>query len=108
MHRWIRHRSIQLSQLFDGYLNELSTARDETEFINESRDDDLQRYWEDLDAPKVASDVVEAVLGAVFVDSELSTMAVWRVLVRIWLPWIDKYIKTTVVKPTLGQSRIRQ
>ncbi|TPX47024.1 hypothetical protein SeLEV6574_g02881 [Synchytrium endobioticum] len=98
MHKWMRHMSAPLMHGFHMYLNDLAAERYHVEESMKSEDDDSRRYWEDLEPPKAVSDLVEAVLGAVFVDSELSTMAVWKVLEKIWIPWVDRYIKPTTVK----------
>ncbi|KAJ3088764.1 hypothetical protein HK102_008011 [Quaeritorhiza haematococci] len=58
--------------------------------------DDL--FWIDLEPPKAISDVFEATLGAVFVDSGFDVEAVWAVMQRTWLPWVSRYIRPSNVK----------
>ncbi|RKO86546.1 ribonuclease III domain-containing protein, partial [Blyttiomyces helicus] len=43
-------------------------------------------YWNDVAEPKAISDVFEAVLGAVFLDSKFDPEAVWSVMRKIWKP----------------------
>ncbi|TPX32589.1 hypothetical protein SmJEL517_g04306 [Synchytrium microbalum] len=110
MQTWLRHMSAPLSHGLQSYKDELIASRDRANSLSQQGGnrvlqqdvrgdtDDALRYWEDLDTPKAASDMVEAILGAVFVDSKLSTNAVWKVMQKIWLPWVEVYIKPTTVK----------
>ena len=56
------------------------------------------RYWEFISPPKSVSDIYEALLGSVFVDSRFDVEAVWNVVVRTCLPWITHYVLPMMVK----------
>lgn len=47
---------------------------------------------EELDAPKMLGDLLESLVGAIFVDSQCSLDAVWRVLFRLIKPDMGKSI----------------
>ncbi|KAJ3041028.1 Dicer-like protein 1 [Rhizophlyctis rosea] len=68
----------------------------EQKAIEEEKKRDIQ-YWNDLEPPKTISDVFEAVLGAIFLDSHLSVETVWKAMQRTWLPWVDAYITPALV-----------
>ncbi|KAJ3051817.1 Dicer-like protein 1 [Rhizophlyctis rosea] len=55
------------------------------------------QYWLDLEAPKTISDIYEAVLGAIFLDSGFEVEQVWEGMKRTWLPWVDAYINPSLI-----------
>ncbi|KAJ3417564.1 Dicer-like protein 1 [Chytridiales sp. JEL 0842] len=61
-------------------------------------------YWEDVEAPKCLSDIYEALLGAVFVDSGFDVEAVWQCMQHTWLPWVTKYIS----EESVGKHPLRE
>ncbi len=52
----------------------------------------------DVEVPKVLGDVLESVLGAVFIDGGMRLDACWRVLRNIF-PQMDEYIRTGAKNP---------
>ena len=48
---------------------------------------------EELDPPKALGDVVEALAGAVFLDSGMSLSAVWNVFQPFFEPLISKHLQ---------------
>jgi dsRNA-specific ribonuclease len=69
----------------------------EIELIQD-RDEKVGEYWSDLDVPKVLSDVVESVLGAIFVDSGFDFEVVQRSFSFFMLPFFDKYVQPDILK----------
>ncbi|KAJ1562210.1 Dicer-like protein 1 [Nowakowskiella sp. JEL0078] len=57
-------------------------------------------YWMDLDPPKPVSDIMESLLGAVFLDSGFDVERVWKVMQALWQPWVDLFISPLSVKRT--------
>ena len=57
----------------------------------------LKPYWLHLDAPKAVADLVESMLGAVFVDGGFQPTATLRVFDHLIKPFIDRYISPTTV-----------
>ena len=49
---------------------------------------------EELDPPKALGDVVEALAGAVFLDSGMSLSTVWKVFQPLFDPLIGKHMQT--------------
>lgn len=48
-------------------------------------------YWIGRSSLKALADIVEATLGAVFVDSGFSFEAAWKHFQRIYMPWYERY-----------------
>ncbi|KAI8583787.1 hypothetical protein K450DRAFT_219980 [Umbelopsis ramanniana AG] len=69
----------------------------EVELIKDSGED-VGEYWSDLDVPKVLSDVVESVLGAIFVDSGFDFDTVQKSFNFFMLPFFDKYVQPDILK----------
>ncbi|CAG8442886.1 9275_t:CDS:2 [Ambispora leptoticha] len=61
LHKHIIHFSPKLCANITDFCNVVNDMRDKDEAVGE--------YWSDIEVPKVLSDVVESMLGAVFVDS---------------------------------------
>jgi endoribonuclease Dicer len=69
----------------------------EVELIKDSGED-IGEYWSDLDVPKVLSDVVESVLGAIFVDSGFDFDTVQKSFNFFMIPFFDKYVQPDILK----------
>lgn len=61
--------------------------------------DIVARYWS-LQPPKVLGDLLEAVIGAVFVDSGFQLEAVWAVLERVMSPMMAELHPNLPLDPT--------
>jgi endoribonuclease Dicer len=61
-------------------------------------------YWEEVDPPKCVSDIFEAMLGAIFVDSGFDIEVVWSSMQVIWLPWVKNYIN----EESVGRHPLRE
>ncbi|KAG9051388.1 Dicer-like protein 1 [Tulasnella sp. UAMH 9824] len=59
----------------------------------------VARYWS-LQPPKVLGDLLEAVIGAVFVDSGFQLEAVWTVLERVMSPMVAELHPNLPLDPT--------
>ncbi|CAM0138922.1 unnamed protein product [Umbelopsis sp. WA50703] len=71
-------------------------ARD-VETIKENGED-AGEYWSDLDIPKVLSDVVESILGAIFVDAGFDFDVVEKAFNYFMRPFTDKHVKPETLK----------
>lgn len=69
----------------------------EVEIIKENGED-AGEYWSDLDIPKVLSDVVESILGAIFVDAGFDFQVVENAFNYFMRPFIDKHVKPETLK----------
>jgi dsRNA-specific ribonuclease len=57
----------------------------------ENEEPPLIHYWADVREIKALADLVESLLGAVFVDSGFSMEATWNFFSRFYLPWFERY-----------------
>ncbi|PWN27319.1 hypothetical protein BDZ90DRAFT_279680 [Jaminaea rosea] len=81
---------------------ELKYARERVDRYVEQRghtgDDEAKKqpkpalhYWIGRPALKALADIVEASLGAVFVDSGFCFQTAWRMFSRVYMPWYERY-----------------
>ncbi|KAG2171419.1 hypothetical protein INT43_009080 [Umbelopsis isabellina] len=69
----------------------------EVEIIKENGEH-AGEYWSDLEIPKVLSDVVESVLGAIFVDAGFDFQVVENAFNYFMRPFIDEHVKPETLK----------
>ncbi|KAI8093080.1 dicer-2 protein [Halteromyces radiatus] len=90
LHRHIIHYSGILLRAIEESLKEITE-------IKESGND-VGEYWLSLNIPKVLSDVVESMLGAVFVDSQFDLDPVQK-LFEVWLvPLLDIHVTPALIQ----------
>ncbi|CAO3597959.1 unnamed protein product [Absidia cylindrospora] len=90
LHKHIIHYSGILVRSIEHTVNEIQQIKDNKEDVGE--------FWLSLNIPKVLSDVVESMLGAVFVDSEFNWDPVQR-LFELWLvPLLDVHVTPELVQ----------
>ncbi|RIA97599.1 hypothetical protein C1645_813834 [Glomus cerebriforme] len=89
LQKHIIHFSPKLMAAMTEFVKTVNEMRDQGEAVGE--------YWSDLDVPKVMSDVIESMLGAVFVDSEFDP----DVPQRLFDKWIAPVLNEHVTPETL-------
>lgn len=90
LHTQIIHYSGRLVRAIEEFHNEVQQIKDKGEAIGE--------YWTDLTVPKVLSDVVESMLGAVFVDAGFNLDPVEAMFERWMIPFYDKHVTPELIK----------
>ncbi|KAI8804759.1 hypothetical protein BJ742DRAFT_775863 [Cladochytrium replicatum] len=90
--RYMFHFSASLQEAISEYVVHLRVVQER------QQGEGSNLYWHDVSPPKAISDIFEAVIGAVYLDSDFDLEEAWGVLDRIWVPWIDRYIKPHTVK----------
>jgi endoribonuclease Dicer len=78
-------------------VNAITQFGREVELIKDSNED-IGEYWSDLDVPKVLSDVVESIIGAIFVDSGFNFDVVQGAFDFFMRPFLDKHIQSETLK----------
>lgn len=78
---------------------EQATANARRELEAMSYGDIVARYWS-LQPPKVLGDLLEAVMGAIFVDSGFRLEAVWAVMERVLTPMMAELHPDLPLDPT--------
>jgi endoribonuclease Dicer len=95
LHRFLCHFSSPLQTAIVRFCE----ALDEKEAEYLASDSEIpQLYWQDMDAPKAMSDVLEAIVGAVFLDSNLNVEMSWKVMEKLWKPMVDEFIRPAFIK----------
>ncbi|CAG8741190.1 35674_t:CDS:2 [Gigaspora margarita] len=90
LHKHIIHFSNKLMGGITEFVNIVNKLREKNEAVGE--------YWSDLDVPKVMSDVVESMMGAIFVDSEFDPAALQKVF-DIWIkPILTEHVTPETLK----------
>lgn len=90
LNKHIIHFSSKLMGAITQFAREVELIKDSGENVGE--------YWSDLDVPKVLSDVVESVLGAIFVDSGFDFDTVQKSFNFFMIPFFDKYVQPDILK----------
>ncbi|RGB34312.1 hypothetical protein C1646_653906 [Rhizophagus diaphanus] len=90
LQKHIIHFSPKLMSGITAFVKTLDDMRDNGETVGE--------YWSDLDVPKVMSDVVESMLGAVFVDSEFDPDVPQRVFDKWIAPVLNEHVTPDTLK----------
>lgn len=75
IHRFLRHKAPQLDGQIDDFVKELREYQYHSNGL--------------LDAPKVLSDIVESLIGAIYLDSNFNQEVVWRVFRKLSDPFIS-------------------
>ncbi|CAG8505437.1 6855_t:CDS:2, partial [Cetraspora pellucida] len=96
LHKHIIHFSSKLTGGMTEFVNAVKELREKNEAVGE--------YWSELDVPKVMSDVVESMMGAIFVDSEFDPAALQNVFDK----WIKPILTVHVTPETLKVHPVKK
>ncbi|CAG8559865.1 22395_t:CDS:2 [Racocetra persica] len=96
LHKHIIHFSSKLTGGITEFVNAVNELREKNEAVGE--------YWSELDVPKVMSDVVESMMGAIFVDSEFDPAALQNVFDK----WIKPILTEHVTPETLKVHPVKK
>nr|XP_006824151.1 PREDICTED: LOW QUALITY PROTEIN: endoribonuclease Dicer-like [Saccoglossus kowalevskii] len=106
-HKYFKAIAPELFHVIDNFVK-FQHATEETQGIdsqlnsNFSDDEDEEEDGEereDIEVPKALGDVFESVAGAIYLDSNMSLDAVWRVYYTMMKPHIDKYSAKVPISP---------
>ncbi|KAJ3490320.1 hypothetical protein NLI96_g1540 [Meripilus lineatus] len=100
----LTHTSMQASQLVpydrleflgDAVLDfqEIVRLRDEEERLSQIESRLPREFWSEVDAPKVLSDIIESIMGALLVSNEFSLTAVEGFFDTALKPFFERYIR---------------
>lgn len=105
LHPHILHFSSKLMYAMDEFKTVMSELRLDWE-ANQS-EAIKNEYWFDVDAPKVISDIMESIIGAVFVDSGFSLETAHGIFERLIQPVYDRHIapNKVIVHPSVQLTR---
>ncbi|KAG8781886.1 hypothetical protein FRC12_021420 [Ceratobasidium sp. 428] len=87
LHRFLLHDKPSLTQNIKSFVEEVEAGKREAQ-----TDSQRTKHWSNLRAPKELGDVVEALLGAIYVSSGFRLLRVKAVYNRLLRPFYDRYI----------------
>ncbi|KAI9494240.1 hypothetical protein BDB00DRAFT_928356 [Zychaea mexicana] len=90
LHTQIIHYSGRLVKAIEEFSLELETMEKNGEAVGE--------FWTEMSIPKVLSDVVESMLGAVFVDAGFDLAPVEKVFEKWMIPLYEKHVTPQTLK----------
>ncbi|CEJ03174.1 hypothetical protein RMCBS344292_17162 [Rhizopus microsporus] len=99
MQKHIRHSSPEMAMNIAHYENQLRENA-----MKEKNDND---FWLSLDPPKVLADVVESVIGAIFIDANCDPQPAYAFFEAWLIPLVDGYVPGMAFPIVKFQSTIR-
>ncbi|KDQ29243.1 hypothetical protein PLEOSDRAFT_1064031 [Pleurotus ostreatus PC15] len=92
LHKHILLESHNLSATIDTYVNGLSALEATEREAAKSDGRPLGQYWLELEPPKALSDVVESIIGAIYLSDDLSPEGTERFFDKVLRPFFDGHI----------------
>ncbi|KAI9317068.1 dicer-2 protein [Dichotomocladium elegans] len=89
LHKNIKHYSGRLVKAIEEFCLELEEVK--------NKGDAQGEYWRDMSIPKVLSDVVESMLGAVFIDAGFDLDPVEKVFEKWMVPLFEKHVSPDTI-----------
>ncbi|KAJ8523549.1 hypothetical protein ONZ45_g63 [Pleurotus djamor] len=102
LYKHILFESSHLSSTISAYASQVKARHIEEQKAAKIEGRPEGQYWLELDAPKALSDVIESVIGAVFISDSFSTKGVEAFFDNVLKPFFDTYItlQTLSLHPT--------
>ncbi|KZT58796.1 ribonuclease III [Calocera cornea HHB12733] len=104
LHKYIMHDSSHLTPIISAYAEEVTNLKDEDLAAAQMEGRAPGEYWVDLEPPKVLSDIVEAVVGAIYVSDSFDHTGYEDVFDRLFKPFFLQHISLS----TLAQHPTKQ
>ncbi|EJT97649.1 ribonuclease III [Dacryopinax primogenitus] len=92
LHHYIIHDSPHLVETVSSYAKEITKAKEEDLAAAAAEDRAPGEYWVTLEPPKVLSDIVEALLGAIYVSDSFDPSGYENVFDRLFKPFFMKRV----------------
>ncbi|KAI0035664.1 hypothetical protein K488DRAFT_42913 [Vararia minispora EC-137] len=92
LHEHIMFESLSLANSMDAYAAKIK-AKQREEYELAAQEGRLPgQYWLDVDAPKILSDVVESIIGAIYISDNFNPEGCITFYDRILKPFFDKHV----------------
>ncbi|KAI0303226.1 hypothetical protein BC826DRAFT_984082 [Russula brevipes] len=92
LHEHLMFESFELANKIRAYAESLRQKRDAEYELAKKEDRPLGQYWIEMTPPKALSDVVESVIGAIFISDNFSPEGAQSFFDKILKPFYDKHI----------------
>ncbi|ESK97663.1 rnase3 domain protein, partial [Moniliophthora roreri MCA 2997] len=92
LHQYLLLESAQLEGNIQSYITTIQQKESEerANAIKEHRP--IGQYWHDIEAPKILADIVEAIIGAVYISDDFSPVGAEKFFERVLKPFYDEHI----------------
>jgi len=92
LHEFLLYESSQLSTSIQGYAIELRDKQEKEYELAEQEGRSPGQYWLDIEPPKTLSDLVESIIGAIYISDNFSPVGAESLFNRVLKPFYDKHI----------------
>ncbi|KAF8165429.1 hypothetical protein B0H34DRAFT_689150 [Crassisporium funariophilum] len=92
LHEHLLFDSSQLASSIQGYANELQDRQDKEYALAKQEGRSVGQYWLDIEPPKALSDLVESIIGAIYISDNFSPVGVESMFDSVLKPFYDKHI----------------
>lgn len=93
LHMHIMHASPSLGAKIDNYVKALHSARDKERALAHSEVRQPVQYWLELEHPKPLSDLIESLLGALFISENYAIAPLEAFFENVLRPFYDEHIR---------------
>ncbi|KZW03985.1 hypothetical protein EXIGLDRAFT_827922 [Exidia glandulosa HHB12029] len=93
LHEHMMHTSSQLASKIQAYIKALDDARSREKTLAEDECRPPIQYWLELEHPKALSDVIESLLGALFISEDYDIAAIEAFFENVMRPFYDEHIR---------------
>lgn len=100
LHKYLKHYNTKLTSLIAKFESFQNMRKNEiTGDVLLLLDEDNLHLAENVDVPKVLGDLFESIMGAIFLDSGMDLLTVWRVIHKIMWREFDSFSKDIPKNP---------
>ncbi|KIK99243.1 hypothetical protein PAXRUDRAFT_30619 [Paxillus rubicundulus Ve08.2h10] len=102
LHKYLHFDSYTLATVFETYSRQLELKQKQETEAAEREGRNIGQYWLDVEPPKALSDIVESVIGAIYVSDGFTSDGTEEFFSRVLKPFYDRHItlKTLSHHPT--------
>ncbi|KIY46644.1 hypothetical protein FISHEDRAFT_47032 [Fistulina hepatica ATCC 64428] len=93
LHKFVSYEQSGISDRIHGYIDALKVMQDKEYQLAERVQRPPGQYWLDIEPPKILSDIVEALVGAIYIGDGLMPTNVQAFFDNVLRPFIEKHIR---------------
>ncbi|EKM59649.1 uncharacterized protein PHACADRAFT_114689 [Phanerochaete carnosa HHB-10118-sp] len=104
LYEHVRYCSKEIMSAVKLYVQKIFTLRDQEYRDAEAESRLPNQFWLEVDAPKPLADLVEAIVGAIYVSDRFGTQGVKTFFQKVLRPFYDRHIRLHTLAPHPGTS----
>ncbi|KAI0786396.1 hypothetical protein C8Q75DRAFT_271436 [Abortiporus biennis] len=93
LYQCIQYNGSDIKQSIDDFVLKVQHARDEELKAVSQENREPGQYWTELDPPKILSDVVESLFGALLISDNFTTVGIEKFFDGVLKPFYDRHIR---------------